>query len=87
MPNDRYRLIQEVQQHPRVRLALRRKRDELLREAQVIARQEGANITLTTSDGTRPKGRSYSRLSAPSTDEFGDSRTKRIRLLGRVARA
>jgi hypothetical protein len=38
-------------------------------------------------DGTRPRGRPYSRVLIPASAEFGDSKTRRLRLLARVVNA
>ena len=42
-------------------------------------------MTVTRSDGTRPKGRPYSRVAADADQEWGTSEIERRRILGRAA--
>jgi hypothetical protein len=48
------------------------------------ARSERVDVVVQREDGTRPKGRPYARISIPAENEFGDSKTRRLRILGRV---
>lgn len=84
MATDNYRWVQDILQSPGVRRKLVQVRDRKARAATGIASAEGAQVRLTLSEGIRPKGRPYARISLPATDEFGDSKTRRLRLLGRV---
>jgi hypothetical protein len=43
-----------------------------------------AHVPVEVSSGTRPKGRPYARISVPAANEYGDYKTKRLRLLARV---
>jgi hypothetical protein len=86
MPNARYRFIQEVAQLPGVRSKLDRVRDAKAAQAAALAAREGLQVPIQVSSGTRPKGRPYARIAIRAVDEFGDSKTKRSRLLGRVVR-
>ena len=79
-----YLYVQRILQSRGVRHKLKVVRDRMAAAAVQLAASEDANVTITLSEGTRPKGRSYARISIPATDEFGDSKTKRLRLLGRV---
>jgi hypothetical protein len=87
MPNRRYLFIQAVQQLPGVRAKLAEVADRKAAQAAIIARQEEDEYHIIRSDGTRPKGRSYSRLAVPAIEEFGDSNTRRRRILARVVRS
>lgn len=79
-----YEWYQRVQQLPVVRRKLREVADRKAGQASLLARAEGVVVPVQVDHGTRPKGRSYSRVSIPATHEFGDSKTKRLRILGRV---
>lgn len=84
MPTANYLRVQRALQSPGVRRKLREVADRKLRAAQSIAASEGHTGPIWREDGTRPKGRPYSRIIVRASDEFGDSETKRRRLLGRV---
>lgn len=84
MMKERYLFIQEQLQKPGVRRTIARAADRKARNARAIVAAEGLDVTVTRTDGTRPKGRPYSRVSIPASAEFGDSKTKRLRLLARV---
>jgi hypothetical protein len=79
-----YDWVQRVQQMPGVRAKLREVADRKARQAALIAQSQGVAVPITREDGTRPKGRSFSRVALPATAEFGDSKTKRLRILGQV---
>ena len=79
-------LIRQAMQSSKVRAALRAKADKVAAEANILGDAEGVEMDATVSDGVRPKGRPYSRVSSPNAaQEWGDSRTERKRVLGRVA--
>jgi hypothetical protein len=69
-----------------VRNALRDQAERIARAARAINSNEGVNADVTTSSGTRPTGRPYSRIESTAVDaEFGTSKTARRRVLGRAA--
>lgn len=73
-------------QHQKVRAALDARRDRVAAAAASIAAAEEVDLPLTTSSGTRPKGRPYSRVSTSNvSQEWGDSETDRRRVMGRAA--
>lgn len=79
-------LIVDAMQSRPVREALRRKRDEKRRRADQLGAAEGVEMELETSEGTRPKGRPYARLTSRNVgQEWGDAYTERRRILGRSA--
>ncbi|WP_394621299.1 hypothetical protein JNUCC0626_20040 [Lentzea sp. JNUCC 0626] len=80
-------LFRQVVDLPAVRATLARTAREVAARAQALARQENAEATISVEDGTRPKGRSYSRVVADdyADHEFGTAKRKRTRLLGRAA--
>jgi hypothetical protein len=84
MPTPNYVYVQDVLQSRKVRAKVREVADRMAGQAAAIAAAEGAKVSILRSDGTRPKGRPYSRISVPAVNEFGDSKTRRLRLLGRV---
>lgn len=83
---ERYRFIQRVQQLPGVRAKLADVADRKAAQAVIIARTEDVDYDVSRSDGTRPKGRSYSRIAVPAEQEFGTETVKRARILPRIAR-
>lgn len=84
MPTARYVEVQRILQTETVRRQLRIVRDRKARQVAAYAAGEGVKVPIEVSEGTRPKGRPYARVSIPASHEFGDSKTKRLRLLGRV---
>lgn len=84
MPNARYKFIQQVAQLPSVRERVARVADRMYGQAVTLAKAEGVTAPIAREDGTRPQGRPYSRIAIRAADEFGDSRTRRSRILGRV---
>ena len=81
-----YEFIREAAQNPKTRRALHDKAVQVQRRAEGIAR--GDNVTLNSKvvDGTRPKGRPYSRVESPNVaQEWGSSKVDRRRILGRAA--
>lgn len=84
MATPRYLFVQDVLQAPGVRRKLRQVRDRKAGQVRALAAEEGVDVPVLLSEGTRPKGRPYARIAIPAVHEFGDSKTKRLRLLGRV---
>ena len=82
-------LIRNAMQSEPVRAGLREVRDRKAAAAQAIIDAEGHDdVTLSTEDGTRPKGRPFSRvLSSDVEGEWGTSRVEQRRILGRAAQA
>ena len=75
--------IQSVMQSDTVRARLDATAQEAATMAKGIASAEGvSNFEPEVSDGTRPKGRPYSRV---SVDKEGDSVDRKLSVLNRVA--
>lgn len=79
-----YLYVQRVLQSMGVRHKVAGVRDRKAREVAAMAASEGVAVPIVLSEGTRPKGRPFARISIPASHEFGDSKTRRLRLLGRV---
>lgn len=79
-----YQQLGDIARSRAVRKKLDQVRDRLAVKAQALADAEDVDVPVERTSGTRPKGRPYSRLSIPAENEFGDSKTKRLRILGRV---
>lgn len=79
-----YEFVQKVQQSPGVRAKLRAVAERKAAQAALVAREERVAVPISIEHGTRPRGRSYSRIMIPAVNEFGDSKTRRLRILGRV---
>lgn len=79
-----YDWVKEIMQTEGVRKRIADAADRKARAAQQIAEQEGRTVSVVRSNGTRPKGRPYARISIPASDEHGNSKVSRLRLLGRV---
>lgn len=75
--------IKAVMQSAEVRAALRARAESVKSRANSMDPELGAYVT----DGTRPKGRPYSRVISDdgAEREFGSSKTARRRTLGRAA--
>lgn len=73
--------------HPKVRAELARVAASIAGTAKAIASAERADTEISVEHGTRPKGRTYSRVVSSNTDEseWGNGRRKRVRVLGRAA--
>lgn len=80
-------IFQQAVNHPKVRAELARIAASLAATATAIARAENADTEITVEHGTRPRGRTYSRVVSSNTDEseWGNGRRKRSRILGRAA--
>jgi len=87
MPRDAYERYGNVARSPKVRAKLVEVRDRIHARAQAIQAEEGVDVGLTTSEGTRPKGRPYARVAASLEHEFGTEDVSRKRILGRAARS
>lgn len=61
--------------------------DRIAAAARSLAAAEkvGRHVSITRTDGTRPKGRPYSRVTMDGVDEFGSLEGPRRRILGRAA--
>ena len=78
--------IQAAAQSEGVRKVLAERRDRLARAAEALAASEDVEGEVSTSEGTRPKGRPYARVEFDNVDqEWGTSKTRRRRILGRAA--
>ena len=78
--------IVSVMQSEAVRRALAARADSVRVAAERIAADEEVDAEFTREDGTRPKGRPFSRVSTDAVgQEWGDSTTGRRRILGRAA--
>lgn len=80
-----YEFIRDAMQSAPVRAALAKRRDAIAQRAGALASAEKVTPDITTSEGTRPQGRPYARISADAAQEWGTSRTARRRILGRAA--
>lgn len=73
---------------PSVRAALRARAQAIAGRARGIAATETPDASITTDEGTRPRGRTYARVTSDDPDgEFGTEKRKRRRVLGRAADA
>lgn len=81
---DPYGFVRDVMQSTPVRQKLDAVADRLAQSAQRVAQGESEDVPVQRVSGTRPKGRPYERVQVPAVNEHGDSKTKRIRLLGRA---
>lgn len=79
-------LIVEAMQSKAVRDGVAARADRIASRAEKIAREEEVEVTITRTDGTRPKGRPFSRVTSDNVDaEWGTSKTARSRIMGRAA--
>lgn len=79
-------LIVKAMQSAETRAALRKKADQLATRVDALGGSEGVTMNAAVSEGTRPKGRPYARVSSENVgQEWGDRYTERRRILGRVA--
>ncbi len=70
---------------PEVRRKLRDGAEQIAVVARGIAQSEGSTEPVEVSEGIRPLGRPYARISMPGSAEWGDGKTPRLRILGRAA--
>lgn len=68
-----------------VRQALRDGAETIAAAARAIAQEEGNTEPVEVTEGIRPRGRPYARVSMPGSAEWGDGKTPRLRILGRAA--
>lgn len=81
-------LIESAMQAQAVRDGLAARADRVAASAKSIAASEAPEVEITREDGTRPKGRPFSRIYSSDVDgEFGTSRTEQRRILGRAAQS
>lgn len=79
-------LIRKAMHQPGVKAHMQVIADRRKKRAEQIAKAEGVEMNVTTIAGTRPGGRPFVNVVADNVDqEFGTSRTKRRRILGRAA--
>lgn len=80
-----YEYIQRAAQSAVVRKALQVKADKIKSRAESIATAEEVTMQVTTEAGIRPRGRPFVNVVSDNAEqEFGSSRTKRRRILGRA---
>lgn len=80
-----YEYIQRAAQKPLVRKALQAKADKIKARVESIAAAEEVTMQVTTEAGIRPGGRPFVNVVSDNAEqEFGSSRTKRRRILGRA---
>lgn len=84
MARDQFGELGSIMRSRAVRAKLAQVADEIAQRAETIASSEGAAVNIEREDGTRPKGRPYSRVSAPADQEFGTAYTKRRAILSRA---
>lgn len=78
--------IVEAMQSKTVRAALAARADKIANTAKSIASNEKAKVDIEREDGTRPKGRPFSRVYSSDVDgEWGTAYTEQRRILGRAA--
>lgn len=78
----------DAMQTAKVRAALRAKAAKKQSAAEGIAQSEGVELESRVVEGTRPKGRPYARVQSSNVgQEWGDSKTRRLRILGRASRS
>lgn len=78
----------KVVQSPQVRAALAGRAARIAVRARQMNAAENGDADIHVEAGTRPKGRSYSRVvSSDAEAEFGTEKVPRRRLLGRAARS
>jgi hypothetical protein len=82
------RTWEQIQQMPQVRAALAGRAARIAARAKAMNDAENGDADIHTESGTRPQGRSYSRVvSTDAEGEFGTEKVPRRRLLGRAARS
>ncbi|WP_263251632.1 hypothetical protein [Saccharopolyspora rosea] len=71
---------------PSVRAALRQRAQAIAGRARGIAATETPGASITTEEGTRPRGRTYARVASDDPEgEYGTQTRERRRVLGRAA--
>lgn len=84
MPSDLYKQLGQVMRSRKVRAKGAQVADDIAARARQIAASEGVDAQITREDGTRPKGRPYSRVSARRDQEYGTAATARRAILARA---
>lgn len=80
-----YEYIQRAAQSAVVRKGLQAKADKIKARVESIAAAEEVTMQVTTEAGIRPGGRPFVNVVSDNAEqEFGSSRTKRRRILGRA---
>jgi hypothetical protein len=83
-----YEFIQEAARQPGVAAALATVGARIKGTADAIAQREGVSMQVTTEAGIRPQGRPFVNVIADNAEqEWGSSRVKRRRILGRAGEA
>lgn len=71
--------------HDAVKKALKLKADRIQAEAKKEAKAQGVrDLEVEVSEGTRPQGRPYARVSVDLEDEWGSYKKPKLRILGRL---
>lgn len=87
MPTPMYEQLRRVMQSRKVRAKLAEVADGIAARAEQLAAQDEADdaedVIIGREEGTRPKGRPYSRVTASLDQEWGTSKVARRRILGR----
>lgn len=88
-PEFSYEFIQKnAALHPDVLKQLQVIANRVKGRGETLAKQDGVEMTITTSAGVRPGGRPYVNVIGDNPDqEFGSSRSGRFRILGRAGEA
>lgn len=72
--------------HPDIPKMLKAEADKRAARVRQLAAAEGVEMEVKVVSGVRPKGRAYANVVSDNPDqEFGSSKSKRYRILGRVA--
>lgn len=80
-----YEFIQRAAQHAGVRKQLQVVADRIKSRAEGLANSDGVDMTITTKSGIRPGGRPFVDVVGDNAaQEFGSSKSKRYRILGRA---
>lgn len=91
MMASRYRLSQQqvntIMQNKALQQRLKDVGREVMSRGQQITNDEGGSAEITLETGVRPGGRAFTNVvSSSAEEEYGNSKTKRRRALGRAVR-
>lgn len=79
-------LIGEAMRSAQVRAGLRARAEQVQNTADNLASSDDVELESRVTEGTRPQGRPYARVSSPNVEqEYGSSKTARRRILGQAA--
>lgn len=79
-------VFEKAMTHSKTRAALRAEAEKRQAKAEAIAQAEGEKLDSKVTEGTRPKGRPFARVSSTNIDqEYGTTIKERKRILGRAA--